>query len=112
MNFARTELVELSKQYFESHPSEDVFYATPDGMFFTQANATDAKAHAQHLNAALETIRKTEITESKKIENQFSEGEPSDAWTVVELKSYMTENNIAFGVNDTKAVLLEKIAGS
>ena len=114
MKFSRTELVALSKQYFEAHPNEEVFYATPDGMFFTNASKGDANNHANHLKAALETIKRSEIsalaeTGGEPSEIKYPDGEPSEAWKVAELKAFMTEKNIAFEDKDTKTILLEKI---
>lgn len=57
---SKKELTEMAQAYFDSYPEVDVFYATPDGQFFTEKNKSAAKSHAIAIKAETVEIRKSE----------------------------------------------------
>lgn len=56
MKNTRTDLLLLSKEYFDTYPSVDLFHATEDGLFFLPEQRADAINHSQFIGGAVEDI--------------------------------------------------------
>lgn len=108
--YTKEELLELSKTYFETHPKEDVFHATEDGMFFTTNSRGDAVNHSRNVGGELFTIARSEALAEK--HDEGAEEMPTDKWNNASIKAWMSAHQVAFEDKDTKAQLLEKIAAS
>lgn len=65
-NKTKEQLTEMAKAYFEAYPKQDVFLATSDGQFFTDANKSSAKSHAKSIDSELHVISRSGEKESGK----------------------------------------------
>lgn len=101
---------QLAKQavgYFEKYPAVNTFFATSDGMFFTQDNRGYAVDHQQAGQLELHVFsRAKEKTEE---ETDPADMSPDMKWTKEMLQNFLTVKGIEFAENETKAQLLDKI---
>jgi hypothetical protein len=60
------QLREKAKEYFDFHPTVDVFLCTDDAMFFLTEHKNSCELHAKEIESEIFTIERPVSKESKK----------------------------------------------
>jgi hypothetical protein len=55
------DLKKEAEGYFKANPSENIFFATEDGMFFTAANENAARLHARSIESKIKEFTREEL---------------------------------------------------
>jgi hypothetical protein len=70
----KEELIEMSRDYFDSFKDVDTFYATPDGQFFTDQKKSDAISHARAIKSEWFEIERPLLPSSEGQDSEASKG--------------------------------------
>jgi hypothetical protein len=104
----KEQLAQEAKQYFETHPTVDVFHATEDGMFFIERN--HAVNHARSINGPVHAIVRTieapkapELTEEEKLELMKEQYAKAVAQAQQAIEAKDADQVLAFYQQATKA---------
>lgn len=103
----KEQLAEQAEGYFEKYPNSNTFFATSDGMFFTQDNRAYAVDHAMAGNHDMYTL--TRPRENDEAVEDPTRSTPDMKWTKEMLQNFLTVKGIEFAENETKSQLLDKI---
>lgn len=112
--YSLKELTIMAGEVLKANPDVNKVLATTDGNIFFESGKNAAELHSKN-NGNLtihEIVREgTVFKEEKKESNTPAEVDalPNKKSTVVDIKSWMTKQEVAFEETDTKDILLEKI---
>lgn len=107
------DLQEKAKGYFENYPTEKIFYVTTDGQFFTEKNKGAAYDHQNRIKPSEKpnVVKRNNLEASVENHTEGSESiTPDKSWKNDDIKAWMDDHQIDYQENDTKKVMLQKIA--